>query len=297
MGVEKAEWIALIGSERKLVQFTKSKTANAVIIGRDDGSTFRDVLQMLRQNAHVRVISEHQTLLAALDAGLGRTMSTDFVIVLQSCSGEFAQHEINELIGRCLFGRIVCCYGPWCAADGRSHELWPVAFRIPAASAASLIELELLGFQTDTPAMFPMSAGEEIFARRSQFPVDLVPSVRGNAIVISSDSELRTTVAGILAALNCECTKMPLSPTAIRSHLASQSDCSLLAIIDLDGPRTDVHACLNLLHNERRIENFAGMSVFEASLANSDIPEARQPSVIVEKTELLLQLRRLLQRA
>lgn len=293
MGVEKAEWIALVGTERNLMQITESKIANIVIIGRDDGSTFRDVLQMLRRNDQVRVISEYQTLSAALEAGLGQTMSADFVIVLQSYSDEFAQHEINELIGRCLFGRILCCYGPWCTADGRSHELWPVAFRIPAGSAASLVDLELLGFQTDTPASFPMSAGEEVFAHRSQFPDDLAPSVLRKAFVISDDSELRATVAGILTAMNCESTKLPLSVSAIRSHLATQNDDIWLAIIDLDEANRVVQECLDVLHTNGRITTSVGMSVFSPALENSAIGAESRLLHIVEKTELLLQLRRL----
>ncbi|MBC7968231.1 MAG: hypothetical protein H7Z17_20180, partial [Fuerstia sp.] len=222
------------------MQITQSRIANVVIIGRDDGQTFRDLLQMLRRNEQLRVIAEHQTLSAALKAETGQTALADFVIVLQSWSDEFAQHEINDLIGRMIFGRVLCCYGPWCTADGRSHELWPVAFRVPAASAASLVELELLGFQADSQGLFPMSAGEEVFAHRTQFPDDIAPTIRTNAIVISDDAELRTTAAGILAALNCECTKLPLSASAIRGHLASQSDNNMVAIIDLDGAKGDV---------------------------------------------------------
>ena len=285
---------ALAVRERILVQITKPKTANVVIIGRDDGSTFYELLQMLRQNNQVRIISEHPTLSAALKAWPGQTMSADFVIVLQSWSDEFAQHEINDLIGHLLFGRILCCYGPWCTADGRSHELWPVAFRIPAKSAASLVELELLGFQADTQALFPMSAGEEVFAHRSQFPDIIDPTVRRNAIVLSDDSELRTTVAGILKAMNCECEILPLSVPAICRYLASQNDSILLAIVDLDAASDDVRACFEVLRSARRIMIFAGMSVFAASMANSEVPAECQSLQIVEKTELLLQLRSLL---
>ncbi len=296
MGVAKAEWIAVAVTEGTLVQITQSKVANVAIVGRDDGHTFRDLLQMLRRNDQVRVISEHETLSAALKAGTGHTASADFVLVLQSWSDEFAQHEINDLIGRMMFGRVLCCYGPWSTADGRSHELWPVAFRIPAASAASLVELELLEFQADSQGLFPMSAGEEVFAHRSRFPDDTTHIVRSKAIVVSDDAELRATVAGILAAMNCECTELPFSASAIRSHLVSQSDSILLAIIDLDDAKRDVQVCLDLFHAERRTTTFAGMSVFSPSLANSEVTEARQLSHIVEKTELLLQLRRLLTR-
>ena len=277
------------------MQITEPRIANVAIVGRDDGSTFRGVLQMLRQNEQVCVISEHQTLLAALEAGLGQTMSADFVVVLQLCSDEFAQHEINDLIGRCLFGRILCCYGPWCTADGRSHELWPVAFRIPAASAASLVELELRGFQAGTQALSPMSAGEEVFFHRSHDPAEMAPTVRSKAIVISDESDLRTTVTGILAALNCECTKLPLSVSAIRSHLATQNDSLRLAIIDLDGTTGVVEKCVGVLHAERRITTSVGMSVFAAALEQVTTPTESRLSQIMEKTELLLQLRSLLQ--
>ncbi len=291
MGVEKAEWITLTVSERNPVQTSKTRIADIVIIGRDDGHTFCNLLQMLRTNARMQVKGEYQTLSAALQAGLGQTLSADFIIVLQSCSDEFAQHEINDLIGRLLFGRILCCYGPWCLADGRSHELWPVAFRVPAASAASLVELELLGFQADTPALFAMCAGEEVFARRSQFPDGIVPTVRSKAIVVSEDTDLRATVGGILAALNCECTELPMSVSVIRSDLASRNEGILLAIIDVDAPMADVQECLDVLDADRRIIILVGMSVFAASLCKSAMPFTRPPSRFVEKTELLLQLR------
>jgi len=291
MGVAKAEWITLTVSERNPVQTSKTRIADIVIIGRDDGHTFCNLLQMLRTNARMQVKGEYQTLSAALQAGLGQTLSADFIIVLQSCSDEFAQHEINELIGRLLFGRILCCYGPWCLADGRSHELWPVAFRVPAASAPSLVQLELLAFQADTPALFAMCAGEEVFAHRSEFPDDLVPTVRSKAIVVSEDTDLRATVAGILAALNCESTELPMSVSLIRSDLASRNEGILLAIIDVDAPVADVQECLDVLHAERRIIILAGMSVFAAALCHSAMPFTRPPSHLVEKTELLLQLR------
>jgi len=276
------------------VQTTNSKFANVVIIGRDNGHTFHDLLWMLRQSDHVHVSAEYQTLSAALKAGPGQSMSADFVIVLQSCSDEFGQHEINELIGRMLFGRILCCYGPWCTADGRSHELWPVASRIPAASAASLIELELACFRANIQPLFPMSASEEVFAHRSQFLAVIEHAVPSREIVISDDSDLRTIVVGILATLNCVSTALPQSGSAIHSHFASRSDNIEFAINDLDTANGDVQECLDVLHTKGRITTVAGMTVFAASLANPATQSTRQPIHFIEKTELLLQLRKLL---
>lgn len=273
------------------MQTVNSRIAEVVIIGRDDDISFRELLQVLRKTAQIHLKAQYLTLPEALAAGLGQSVPTDFVVVLQSWSDEFAQPEINELIGRLLFGRILCCYGPWCAADGRSHERWPVAFRVPAASAAALIDLELAGFRDQTLPLSPMSAGEEVFAHRSRFPEVLQPAIRRRALVVSNDSELRKTVAGILTALDCEADVLPLTADAVRAHLKSVRMAPDLVIIDLDGTRDDVRAGLDVLRSDARHTTVVGMSVFAASLGAA----AMLPQVI-EKTELLLQLRRLISR-
>ena len=263
----------------------ESKTADVVIIGRNHDGTFRDLLLTLKQDTRMRVAAEFPTLSAALQAGLGQTLAADFVIVLQSYSDEFSQNQINDCIGRLLYARILVCYGPWCAADGRSHELWPVAFRIPVASASALIGLELGGFLNGDQPLFPMSAGEEVFAHRSVFPRTTETGAIRKAIVVSDDVEIRSTVTGILNALNCECAALPMLIPDVRSHLDTYAGVVSLAIIDLDGPRDGIDACLDLLHNEFRIKQVTGMSVFAASPR-----QVFAVSELVEKTELLSQI-------
>jgi len=267
---------------------TNTRIAEVVLIGQFDSHTFSDLLRGLRQDPHLRLTAEYKTLTEALDAGLGQSLQADFVFVLQSWSDEFAQHEINELIGRLLFKRILCCYGPWCLADGRSHELWPVAFRVPVASAAAVLEMELADFLEETPPLFPMSAGEEVFLHRSRFPDTADPTIRHEAIVASDDSELRDTVAAILATLNCDTTILPLADDSIRDHLKSNRKRPELSIVDLDGTTDDVQACLNVLRSEGGNSRIIGMSVFAATL---DTRSKTQPLQVIEKTEMLLQLR------
>jgi hypothetical protein len=218
--------------------------------------------------------------------------------VLQSWSDEFAQDQVNDIIGRLLYARIMVCYGPWCMADGRSHELWPVAFRIPVASASALIELELGGFLNADQPLFPMSAGEEVFAHRSVFPSATETSSRRQAIVVSDDVQIRRTVTGILDALNCECAPLPMQVPLVRSHLDSCAGAVSLAVIDLDGPGDNVDASLELLHAEFRVKQVAGMSVFAASLEkNETVTETPRRSFsvsyLIEKTELLTQLQQI----
>lgn len=292
MGVTKAKRIAVKGL---LVPTADTRTADAVIIGREDGAASSDLLRSLRQDSRMRVAAQFKTLPAALQAGLGQELQADFVIVIQSYSDEFAPAQINDLIGRLLFARIIVCYGPWCTADGRSHELWPIAFRVPAASASALIELELGGFLSGDQPLFPMSAGEEVFAHRSVFPKVTETTSRRQAIVLSDDVKMRRTVTGILDALNCECTALPMLIPSIRSHLNSRIDKVRLAIIDLDGPCDNIDACLDVLHTEFGVKKIVGMSVFAASFASNQTTRAsRRESCAVskhiEKTELLGQL-------
>ncbi|MDA1232517.1 MAG: hypothetical protein O2856_17220 [Planctomycetota bacterium] len=279
------------------MQSTNTKTADVVIIGRVDDSVFCDQLQSLRRNDQLRIVAEYPTLSAGLQAGLGQSVSADFVIVLQSYSDEFTQHQINELIGRLLFSRIVCCYGPWCTADGRSHNLWPVAFRVPAASAPTMIDRELTDFFIGTQSLLPMSAGEEVFAHRSVFPELTANPTPRRAIVISDDSAYRKTVAGILETLSCECGVLPMARESIRSFFTSRQHDRDLVIVDLDGPVGNVCECLDVLHSEFGISKVEGMSVFAASLiVNRTHPETKPPlfhvAHVFEKTELLLQLQR-----
>ncbi len=281
------------------MQTADTKTADVVIISRNNDAAFRDLLLTLRQDSRMRVVAEFQSLSAALQAGLGQTLAADFVVVLQSYSDEYAQDQINDFIGRLLFSRVMVCYGPWCTADGRSHELWPVAFRVPVASAAALIELELAGFLTGDQPLFPMSAGEEVFAHRSVFPEVSGNSVHRRVMVISDDFQIRSTVTEILNALSCESTSLPMLGSSIRSYLNSQHGDIDFVVIDLDGPASEVGACLALLAAETQIKSVAGMSVFAASLNRDCIfptgnGQKFTVSQIVEKTELLQQLTRLL---
>ncbi len=47
------------------------------------------------------------------------------------------------MIGLYPLARLVCCYGPWCASDGRTRDIWPLAVRVPVDAAAERIRREL----------------------------------------------------------------------------------------------------------------------------------------------------------
>ena len=278
---------------------TNLRIAQIAIVGRDPDGSQRELMRRLRQDDAIRVVAEYETLTLALAAGLGESVPADLVIVLQSYSDEFSPEEINALIGRLLFSRILCWHGPWCTADGRSHELWPVTFRVPVASAAALLELELTGLLAGDPPMFPMSAGEEVFAHRSTFLPLVEPPVRSTACVISNDFVLRDTVAEILGALQCQATVLPLAVAEIQDHIDHHFRDNEMVVIDLDGPPGEIFACLSMLRRQLPLNSIAGLSVFaaarESPRENTHVEsDALRPHTVIEKTELLLQLRQLL---
>lgn len=276
-----------------------TKIAEIAIVGQIEETTAVDFVAGLHRNSLLHVVGEYQSLSAALKAGLGETLAVDFVIVLQTYSDEFELSDINALVGRMLFGRILCCYGPWCTADGRSHELWPAKFRVPIKSASALLEHELAEFRAGEQPLFPMAAGEEVFAHQSK-ALDFVGAhATSKAIVISNDAVLRSTVVEILKEFGCEATAAPVDPSAIGREMTRLSNQNPLILIDIDGLQSEVTECLDRFKNDMPRSQVVGLSVFAASMENvpgfaSERDRGSHPDTILEKTELLLQLRELM---
>jgi hypothetical protein len=67
----------------------------------------------------------------------------DLVVVCQHWPDEYTDGQVRRLIGFFPLARVSCCYGPWCASDGRSRDIWPLAVRVPVDSAAERIRREL----------------------------------------------------------------------------------------------------------------------------------------------------------
>jgi hypothetical protein len=67
----------------------------------------------------------------------------ELVLVCQHWSDEFTTQDVHCLIARYPLARLVCCYGPWCASDGRTRDIWPLAVRVPTDAAPDRIRREL----------------------------------------------------------------------------------------------------------------------------------------------------------
>ena len=126
----------------------------------------------------------------------------DLVIVLQSHSHQYQRAVIDALIGRTIFGRLICCYGAWCESDGRTRDLWPDAVRISSRLAPAFLARELRDCDAGEPALPPTAARDEIFADRLEVAEDRQPpAVVGdlNVAIVGPDRVFRRAVSQNLA--------------------------------------------------------------------------------------------------
>jgi hypothetical protein len=106
----------------------------------DMQSVERRVEELARDNCDVRIFSNVSEALAKASA---IAWHPDLVIVCQQSPDEYTTAEVRQLLGAFSLARLICCYGPWCASDGRTRGVWPLSSRVPAELAPRRIDLEL----------------------------------------------------------------------------------------------------------------------------------------------------------
>jgi hypothetical protein len=87
----------------------------------------------------------------------------ELVIVCQHGSDEFAEPDVHRLIGLFPLARLVCCYGHWCASDGRTRDIWPLAVRVPVDAATERVRRELDVLSGRRPPLPLTASRDEIF--------------------------------------------------------------------------------------------------------------------------------------
>jgi hypothetical protein len=92
-------------------------------------------------------------------------LDSQIIIVLQAYSDQYGTKTVNRLIEQTIGTRLLCCYGPLCASDGRSHDIWPPALRIPVEKFREFLQLETDRIDSKQPPLPPTASGEELFAR------------------------------------------------------------------------------------------------------------------------------------
>ncbi len=114
----------------------KSKILVVGEIARSEFVRVRDWLDQIRAASNVQTSKclpePNGVEVEAFDTPL---VDPDLVIVCQSWPEEFSAAEVTTSLGRWPLALWVCCYGAWCASDGRTRSIWPISVRVPVDEA------------------------------------------------------------------------------------------------------------------------------------------------------------------
>lgn len=72
-----------------------------------------------------------------------RARFADLVVVCQHYPDEFPARDVYRLLDLLPLSRCICCYAPWCEADGRTRDIWPAAVRVPVRLLPERLQREL----------------------------------------------------------------------------------------------------------------------------------------------------------
>jgi hypothetical protein len=256
---------------------------SAVVIGDRTDRQFEAVLRRISPD-RITLLADFPTVADALESGIGESLRPDLLIVLQQYSDQYNPDDVSLLIGRMLFGRVLCCYGPWCLAEGRTHDVWPISTRVPAVSAPTVIDQELRAFAEGTEPLLPMSAAEEVFAHRVAQAARDVRTAPPEVWILTSEEALGRTVAKICQTLHAVPRHLPMQIGAVNQAIEARREPDLI-LIDLD-PLDDLcQSVLQFLDRQGFTSKIVGMSVFPFADFRSV-----QLNEVLCKTELLQQL-------
>ena len=268
----------------------KSQFTSVAIIGRSHASEFRTLVRQIQNSVDLLVVGQFDTISEAIDAGLADRMLADVVVVLQAFSDEYSAADAGQLIGRMLFGRVLCCYGPWCMSDGRTHDIWPVVARVSVGSAWSVLEQEVRNIRAEVPALLPMAAAEEVFVHRAAKINDRFPDAYDAILIVSDDHTLRETIAEMLrysATHVFECgTSLNQLQRVVRSmNAANAAQSKVSVLLDIDGMESRETELLLVIRTQFSASHLLRLSSFPQSIADNGTYEQ-----IIDKLEVNSQL-------
>ncbi len=116
-----------------------SDKPNILVIGEIDRTEFsrvRDWLHQIVPAATVQISEGFEGRRGIHDEWLENPLfDPDLVIICQSWPDEFPAAEVTSAFGRWPLALWVCCYGAWCASDGRTRSIWPISVRVSVSEA------------------------------------------------------------------------------------------------------------------------------------------------------------------
>jgi hypothetical protein len=268
----------------------KSQLTAVAIIGRSDACEFRTLVRQIQNSRDLVVVGQFDTIKEAVDAGLAERILADVVVVLQAFSDEYSAADAGQLIGRMLFGRVLCCYGPWCISDGRTHDIWPVVARVSVGSAWSVLQQEGRNIRAGVPALLPMAAAEEVFVHRAAVASVRYQGASDAILIISDDRMLRETIAETLRhsatqVFDCSTSLNQLQRVFKKLIAANVAHSKVSVLLDIDGMESRESELLAMLRTHFSATRLLLLSSFPQSIADNGTYDQ-----IIDKLEVNTQL-------
>lgn len=263
----------------------KSHLTTVAIIGRSHASEFRTLVRQIQNSLDLLVVGQFDTIEDAITAGLGDGMAAEMVVVLQAHSDEYSAASAGQLIGRMLFGRVLCCYGPWCISDGRTHDIWPVVARVSVGSAWSVLQQEVRDIRIGVRALLPMAAAEEVFIHRAAVDLLKYPHANNAVLIVSDDRTLRETIKdmdhGASQVFDCGTSAIQLQRVLKKLTAANAAGSQVSVLLDIDGVESRESELLTLIRTQ-----FSAVRMIRLSSFPQSIPDNGMFDHIVDKLEV-----------
>jgi hypothetical protein len=246
-----------------------------------DGLLFTELRSWLLQNSSATGQTHFSTLTAACEFLTTTPKLPDLAVVFREWCDEHPQQIVQTFIGRMLFQRIVCCEGPLCISEARTHQFWPSACRTSLPAATLIISQHLRQLAAGQPPLSPLAAPEDVFTAEvnsaAAGPAKYARQIR--AFVLVGDAVLRQTVVAILTSMSVQAAAdMPEVLEVLVQNPAGRPD---WLVVDADAPQIPTELLLQLKRS--------GSSV----LALTGFPAQPLPdwaSCPLHKSEIVLQL-------
>lgn len=249
---------------------SSSKAIKVCVIGNIDRREFESIQQVLVQEKQWQLHRRFNDIQEAVKEA-DVIQQADLTIVLQSWSEQFARRDIHHLIGMTFSKQLICFCGPWCESDGRNHDLWPDAIRLPAREAVACLTKVRVDLVAEKEALPPTAAKDEVFSGRVPANLDseiLQKLALTNAAVIGPDATLRRTMANVLKSISVR--------TAVRKLITVVP---YQTIVPVQTPRGPIHVVFHDLdpygaHVQQSIEACEQMFPEAKVVGIANMPDA-----------------------
>jgi len=250
-----------------------------------DGPTFHAIREWLETAVPAPGLQHFTTLEHTLQTLNSDSHLPELAVIFRSWCDEHPQTLVQQFIGRFFFRRIICCEGPLCISEARTHQFWPVSCRTSLAAAPAQIALHLNQLQTGRPGLSPLAAPEDLFASQATPALPLLPdkAPAEQTCVLVADAVLRQTLIELLRNFGIHAEIGDAA--ALQSFIQNPSAMPARLIIDADERHEQETSLQHLKHRGLCLIALTGFP----GVALPDWATQR-----LDKSELLLQLPTLL---